>query len=82
MDPDALREYAARERRALADLKAVHWRDRTALLGGGEALRVADDLRRWFIQQNPGWPSAADREGDLATHIRVGDALRRVPGPR
>lgn len=76
MDTDALREYANRERRPLVELKADHWRQRKALLGAGEALRVAEELRRWCIQANPGWPRDIDRAADLAVHVRVGEALR------
>lgn len=78
MDPRTLREYAARERRPLAALKSAHWRDRKALLGPGEALRVAEDLRRRYLLVRPGWPGPAEREADLAVHVRVGKALRSV----
>lgn len=78
MDPASWREYAARDRSAPAALKSAHWRDRKALLGPGEALRVADELRRYYAWLHPGWPDEAERAADLAMHIRVGEVLRSV----
>lgn len=76
-----LREYAGRDRSELVALKAAHWRDRKARLGPAEALRVADAMRRYYLRLRPGWPDEAEREADLAVHIRVGEALRTL-GPQ
>ncbi len=78
MDPSALREYAARERRAPAALKSEHWRERKERLGPAESLRVADELRRWYVRRQPGWPSPAERDADLAMHVEVGESLRSL----
>lgn len=78
MDPNDLREYATRERGALVALKSAHWRERKERLGPAEALRVADGLRQWCQLRQPGWPSTAEREADLAVHVRVGKGLRSV----
>jgi len=65
----------------LAVLKSVHWRERKERLGPAEALRVADELRRWCRLRQPGWPSPAQREADLEVHVRVGEWLRSVARP-
>lgn len=80
-DAEALRDFAQRERRPLAGLKADHWRDRKERLGAGEALRVAEALRQWCLGRQPGWPGPGEREADLAVHVRVGEALRSIGTP-
>jgi hypothetical protein len=82
MDPDSLREFARRDRRPLADLKAQYWQERKALLGVEEVLRIADDLRERYRLIRPDWPDQAERDADLAVHVRVGEALRSVRRPR
>jgi len=81
MDPNDLREYATRDRGPMAVLKAAHWRERRESLGPAEALRVADGLRQWCLLRQPRWPSLAEREADLAVHVRVGAALRSIARP-
>lgn len=82
MNPDDLRECASRERAVLTQLESLHWQERRQRLGPGEALRMADELREWYRLRHPDWPTAADREADLAVHARVGAALRSVASSR
>jgi hypothetical protein len=51
-------------------------------LPAAEKLRISDELRRSAQMLRPDWPSAPDREADLACHVRVAELLRRVPSPR
>jgi hypothetical protein len=51
-----------------------HW----CKVSAAERLRISDELRRSAARMNPGWPSAAERDADLASHIRVAELLRRV----
>jgi hypothetical protein len=47
-----------------------------------ERIRIGEELRRKYQELHPEWPSAADREEDLQTHIRVSEMLRSVRYPR
>ena len=47
--------------------------------GPAGGIRIADELRRQVLAMHPDWPSQRERDEDLATHLRVIDALRRVP---
>lgn len=84
MRREDLIEYARRDRSVLERLKSRHWAERKGLLGPAEGLRAAAALRRHILALRPDWPSEQERRADLATHIRVGEMLRRVaaPGPR
>lgn len=76
-----MRAYLNRDRAAVAALRMQHWRDQFAARGPLWALQLADDLRRWYQALHPDWPTEADREADLAVHMRVSAALRSVdPG--
>jgi hypothetical protein len=58
--------------------KDVFWRSWSA----EESLRISDELRRSASELRPDWPSAAERDADLACHARVADFLRRVHANR
>lgn len=77
-----IRRYMSRDWRAARDAKDAYWANRIGQLGPNEGLRIADELRRQAIRQNPGWPSAEDRRNDLAAHARLSELLRRAPYPR
>jgi len=70
--------FAQRDRPAIEESKAAYWLDRKRRLGRGEAFRVAEDLRRFAAAVRPGWPDAEARAEDFATHVAVGESLRRV----
>lgn len=78
MNPQHLIDYAQRDWQLLDEKKAEYWRERQHRLGPGEGVRVAEELRRWVRQIRPDWPTPADREADLAHHIRLGEMLRSV----
>lgn len=78
MTPEELRDFATRDWEELARLKTQYWLERKRALGPAEGIRVADQLRRHVRLTRPDWPSAEDREEDLAHHVRLGEMLRRV----
>ena len=78
MRAEDLVEFATRDRSEVAAEKARYWIERKQRLGPAEGLRVAEELRRHVRQIRPDWPSEAERAEDLATHLRVAEALRRV----
>jgi hypothetical protein len=78
MNAADLRRFALRDWGLLAAGKAGYWARLRAEHGGGEAIRVADKLRREVQRQHPDWPSEEDRRRDLETHVRVSAAFRSV----
>ena len=74
----AIRAFVERERALVDESKRQFWLDRKRALGPAEGIRVANALREQVVAQQPGWPSAAERAADLATHERVSSVLRRV----
>jgi len=71
-------DFAQRDWSAIADAKADHWRERKRRFGAAEAFRLADDLREHVARARPDWPDEAERSADLASHVAVGESLRRV----
>ncbi len=67
--------------RGWADKEAAlgrFWAQRKAEMSVGEIFGLLDDLRVQAQRLHPDWPSEAERQADLATHIRVSEALRSV----
>jgi hypothetical protein len=71
-------EFVSRDWASPRRAKDDYWAARIARLGAAEGLRIADELRRQAIAQNPSWPSSDDREQDLLAHARLTERLRRV----
>jgi hypothetical protein len=76
-----IQAYMSRDWDAVRVAKDRYWAERIHRLGAAEGLRVGEELRRHVLAMHPGWPSSADREADLAHHVRLGEQLRRVPRP-
>lgn len=74
--------FARRDWNAVALLKRRRWAEQKARMTPAEALRVGDELRLHVSALQEGWPSRADREADLAVHVRVSESLRRVDSRR
>lgn len=74
---DGLREYLARDWEAVRESKERYWSEE---LSAAERIRLAESLRPSAIATSRGWPSDADRDEDLESHVRLARALRRA-GP-
>ncbi|MDP9362293.1 MAG: hypothetical protein M3P29_12695 [Acidobacteriota bacterium] len=74
--------FARRDWNAVAEMKERFWVEQKKQMTAGEALRLADDLRRAVINRRHDWPSEDDRQSDLATHTRVSESLQRVPSTK
>jgi hypothetical protein len=81
-DPDDLRLFASFDWAAAERNKELYWRDWKRKHGPAAGIRIADELRKQVLAQKPGWPSDEERREDLATHLRVLEALARVPPRR
>ena len=80
MRKEDLIAFARRDWAAVEERKRAHWASEQ--LTPEEWLRIGDDLRRHVAALRPDWPSADERQTDLATHIRVAESLRRVDTAR
>ena len=78
MITSGIREFMARDWSRARAAKDAYWAERIARLGPGEGLRVADELRRQTLQQNPGWPGAAARHQDLLSHVHLSELFSRA----
>lgn len=70
--------FAQRDWPAIADLKTAAWIKRRQQLGPTDSSRTSDDLRRHVRATRPDWPTDAARAADLASHVALGESLRRV----
>jgi hypothetical protein len=62
--------------------KDAYWGERIARLGPFEGFRVAEEPRRQALLLNAGWPDAALRQADLASHVRLAALFRRAGSTR
>lgn len=78
VDAKDLAAYVRRDWNTVAIAKEEQWIAERRRRGVRWCFEVADSLRRQAVQRHPAWQTADDRRDDLATHVRVGTALRRV----
>ena len=75
-----IREFVSRDWRAAREAKDAYWGRRVERLGPVEGLRIAEELRRQALLQDPDWPRPDDRRRDLLSHARLAELLHRA-GP-
>jgi hypothetical protein len=76
-----IREYALRMRwvsHVMEKQDTAYWEKYKRQKGAVSVLRLADALSHGIQNRRPDWPTPEDRAADLANHIRVSDALRKV----
>jgi hypothetical protein len=78
-DESHLRAFARRDWAAAARDKEIYWRDWKRAHGPGAGILLGDELRRHVLAMQPAGPSEREREEDLAAHLRLIDAIHRVP---
>jgi len=78
MSPEDLVRFARRDWAALADAKERQWLRQKRSMSPADALHLSDLMRRHALAIRPDWPSQTERERDMETHHRVGQALRAV----
>jgi hypothetical protein len=78
-DPAAVLAFVQRDWASASRSKARYWRDWKRRHGPAAGVRVAEELRLQVLRVRPDWPSRRERLADLAMHLRIIDALRRVP---
>jgi hypothetical protein len=78
-DPAAILEFVRRDWASFERSEAEYWRAYRQEQGPGAGIAVADELRRHLARVRPEWPTERERREDHETHLRVIEALRRVP---
>lgn len=77
-----IREFVGRDWNAVRENKDAYWAARIDRLGPIEGLRIADELRRQMLLQDPEWPDAQLREEDRLAHARLTGLLQRASPTR
>lgn len=70
-------QFVARDWQAVRESKDAFWAERITRLGPEEGFRIAGELRRQVLLQNPGWPDEEARQADLLAHARLSELLSR-----
>jgi len=82
MRKEDILEFVNRDWAAIERAKRLHSSQLRSRMSAEEALHVGDELRRWAHELHPDWPTKQHRRDDLATHLRVSEALHRVKRSR
>jgi hypothetical protein len=78
MDREAVRAFVMRDRDRVAALKRDHHASRYRASGGKSGLEAARALREHARKVRPDWPTARDREDDLAHHVALKQRIDRA----
>ena len=78
MITSGLTDFMARDWDAVRRAKDEYWAERIARLGPAEGFRIAEELRRQALQQDPSWPTPEQRREDLAAHARLAGIFSRA----
>jgi hypothetical protein len=81
MDREHVRSFANRDWRAIARAKREHQVRLFREHGPAATLRIARDLYAHARAVDPDWPSAREREADLAHHVELKRLLGNVRRP-
>ena len=73
-----MRAFARRDWQATAALKREHWAREFAVRGPAATLEASAALWRHMRAVRPDWPSAEERQDDLAHHIALKRAIDRA----
>lgn len=76
MRPEDIRAYCNRDWELIARSKLSFCAEQN--LSPAERLQIASELYRQARTLHPDWPTAEEREADLAAHIRLSEKLRAV----
>ncbi len=78
MDKDAIRAFAVRDRDSVAALKRDHHARRHRASRGTAGIETARMLREYVRKVRPDWPTARDRDEDLAHHVALKERIDRA----
>jgi hypothetical protein len=78
MNSNHLREFAMRDRLSVQRAKATYWAERFRDQGWEANWRTAQELAMYVRRVRPDFPTARDRDEDLAHHVRLKNLLDRA----
>ena len=78
MNADDIRNFRARDWQLIERLKSECWVEQKTGMSTTAVFGLAAQLFEYARALRPDWPNAAERESDLASHIRLVRMLRRV----
>jgi len=78
MDRDAIRAFVERDRDRVAALKRDHHARQYRASRGISGLEAARVLREHARKVRPDWPTARDRDEDLAHHVTLKRRIDRA----
>jgi len=78
VDRDAIRAFLARDRDRVDSLKRDHHARRHRASRGKSGLEAARALREHARRVRPDWPTARDRDEDLAHHVALKQRIDRA----
>ncbi len=78
MKREDIRRFAGRDWSRLAAAKDRAWLRAKQAMSADDAIRSADELRKFALDARAGWPDRVHRADDLQTHVRVSEALGAV----
>jgi hypothetical protein len=73
-----IRDFRARDWRLIERVKSDCWVEQKAAASPSAAIELAAELLEYARKLRPDWPNTAEREADLASHIRLAGMLQRV----
>jgi len=79
---EQLRSFARRDWALVEELKRSFWIERRKRMPPAEAIRIGDELREQVHGMRPDWPTRAERDADLAAHVRLAELLDRASASR
>jgi hypothetical protein len=82
VDPADIRAFVDRDWALIAQAKEDQWLEQKRSLTPSAAIALAAGLYQYAKALKPDWPDPAEREADLASHIRMAELLRRVDEQR
>jgi hypothetical protein len=73
-----LQDFLERDWRLIEKAKSDFWVARKAATTPSAAIELAEGLRQYIRSIKPDWPNSAERDADLAMHVRVAGMLRNA----
>ena len=78
MDAAQIKAWVNRDWEMVEQMKTRRWLDLKTGIAPSAVFRLAQELRDYTCNLRPDWPSPAERQADLAEHIRLSGILKRV----
>ncbi len=78
MTPREIRDFQSRDWRLKERSKLDFWTGKKATMSPTEVFQLASELFAHARALKPDWPDSAEREADLASHVRLAGMLRRA----